>query len=180
MRLFLKGIKKILGRYQKNRRGFVLVLTLMLITLLSVLAITSFEMVMATTQITSNHKRYLKSLYSADAGIEQTVYVLKKAEAAGLWSGIVWGTPSSLGSLSLNTKDQSSNNWNFSSNIWTMSNTETDCNYSVIVYINGDDAADRQIYVESTGTESGFSKTVVAGIENTPSVRITRWMEKEM
>jgi len=173
MRLFLKGINKILGRYQNNRRGFVLILTLMLISLLSVLAITSFEMVIATTQITGNHKRYLQSLYTADAGIEHTVYVLKIAEP---WS-LTWGTPSSLSGLSLNTKDQGTNNWNFSSNKWTMSNS-TDCNYSVNVYINAD-AADRQIYVESTGTESGFSKTVIAGIENTPYVRITRWMEKK-
>ena len=191
MRLFLKGIKKILGRYQKNRRGFVLVLTLMLISLLSVLAITSFEMVIATIHITDNHKRYLQSLYAADAGVEHAVYVLNRANLNGDWDGIDWGESTlSLGSLSMHTNDEGNdNNWSISSNNWTMSNFQTGNNYSVRVYINRptpvpdppnpDIPADNFITVESTGTESGFTKTVIAEVVNSPTVRILRWRERD-
>ena len=190
MRLFLKGIKKILGRYQKNRRGFVLVLTLMLITLLSVLTITSFEMVIATTQITGNHKRYLQALYAADAGVEHSVYVLNRANLNGDWDEIDWGESTlSLGSLSMHTNDEGNdNNWSISSNnlTWTMSNSQTGNNYSVRVYINhpipdpdNNILADNFITVESTGTESGFTKTVIAEVVNSPTVRILRWRERD-
>jgi hypothetical protein len=180
MRLFLKGTKKILGRYQKNRKGFVLVLTLLLISLLSVLAITSFEMVIATTQITGNHKRYLQALYTADTGIEHTVYVLRRAKLNGNWSG-----PNVLSALALDTNDEVSGTWEWHNDInqWdTTASFEASHNYTVKVYINGV-PGDNQIYIESTGTEAGFSKTIVAGIINSPAVGavgITYWMEKEM
>jgi len=172
-------------RYPKDKRGFVLVLTLMLITLMSVLAITSFEMVIATIHITDNHKRYLQSLYAADAGVEHTVYVLKRAT----WSGISYTTPSTLQSgLDMDNKDEeASETWTWvggsetdlTVNKWTMTHTETGNNYSVIVKINNP-ASDNFITVESTGTESSFPKTVIAEVVNSPSVRILRWREREM
>ncbi|MDQ1327326.1 MAG: PilX protein [Candidatus Poribacteria bacterium] len=179
MNITLKNINSLFQRafwirYPKDKRGFVLVLTLMLISLLSVLAITSFELVTATTRITGNHKRYLQALYAADAGIEHTVYVLKEAEP---WS-LTWGDQSSLSGLSLDIKDEDTNNWNFISNNWTMSNSETGNNYTITLTIDPDPSV-QKILVESTGIESGFSKTVQAEIENSP-IRITRWMEKEM
>jgi len=205
MRLFLKGINKILGRYQKNRQGFVLILTLMLISLLSVLAITSFELVTATTRITRNHKLYTQALYSADAGIEHTFYVLNRADMNGDWSGITWGNPSTLYSLSMDnhvhTNDQVSGTWEWvpvtailpddwvpgwvpfngilPDHLWkTTPSFEASNNYSVKVYIRND-PADRRIYVESRGKELGFEKFIQAEIENS-QVRITRWMEREM
>jgi len=161
------------SRYTKDKRGFVLILMLMLISLMSVLAITSFELVTDTTKITGNHKRYLQALYTADAGIEHTVYVLKRADP---WS-ITWGTQSTLQTLAMDTEDQGTNNWSWSGSPnyrWTLSNSD----YSVTVTISSDSSV-HKIFVESTGAESGFSKTIQAEIENSP-VRITRWMEKEM
>jgi len=185
------------NRYLKKKQGFVLILTLMLISLLSVLAITSFELVTATTRITRNHKLYTQALYSADAGIEHTFYVLNRAN----WSGITWESPELLNTTlpitygTTGSTDQGSDTWTWTytpstlpdpSYYWYLSHSETGNTYTVKVYLNPyndvDDHNDHTIYVESKGTESGFEKTVVADVvaDSPGKIRLYRWREKEM
>lgn len=167
------------GKYSKDKRGFVLVLTLMLISLMSVLAITSFELVTSTTRITGNHKLYLQALYVADAGVEDTLSVLSIAD----WSGLDFteGNESTLSTLSLADIDA---NWVWDGvDTWSISNTDLGNTYDVALTMDiGDiaDPSDDKISLESVGTVSSFTKTIVAGISNSPSVKITLWMEKEI
>ncbi|HGJ66110.1 TPA: hypothetical protein ENS27_12100 [bacterium] len=168
------------GSYIREERGFVLVLTLMLISLMSVLAITSFELVTSTTRITSNHKLYLQALYVADAGVEDTLCVLSKAD----WNSLVFDpeTPSSLSTLSLDTIDV---NWVWDNvyNKWSLSKSDLGGNYTVELIMDAGDAGDTsddRLRLESTGTISGFTKVIVAEIGRVPSAKITLWMEKEI
>jgi len=169
------------GKYSKDKRGFVLVLTLMLISLMSVLAITSFELVTSTTRITGNHKLYLQALYVADAGVEDTLSVLSIAD----WSGLDFTTdpPSGLDTLHLDT-GFGWDSFDSVENKWTVSNSDLGSTYDVTLTMDaGDDPSDPsddKIRLESTGTVSSFTKTIVAGISNSPSVKITLWMEKEI
>jgi len=170
--------------HQKNRdnyeKGFVLVLALMLITLMSVLAITSFELVISTTRITNNHKKYLQALYIADSGIEHTLCVLSKIN----WAGFNW-QESSFSNLNLSNVDASSNNpdWFYSSGSWQMTNSNDLGNsYTVTMtmIVDGNNPNNNRFRVESTGTVSSFTKTIVAEIGNIPDPKILLWMEKEM
>jgi len=162
---------------KSHRKGFVLVLALMLITLMSVLAITSFELVISTTRITNNHKKYLQALYVADAGVEHTLCVLSKVD----WTGFDW-QESSFSNLNLSNVDSSSNDtdWFYSSGSWQMTNSgDLGNSYTVTMtmIVNG---SDHKFRVESTGTVSSFTKTIVAEIGNIPDPKILSWMEKEM
>jgi Tfp pilus assembly protein PilX len=167
------------GSYIREERGFVLVLTLMLISLMSVLAITSFELVTSTTRITSNHKLYLQALYVADAGVEDTLCVLSKAG----WGSLVFDpeTPSSLSTLSLDTIDV---NWVWNGvDEWSLSKSDLGGTYAVTLTMDAGDAGDTsddRLVLESTGTISGFTKVIVAEIGRVPSAKITLWMEKEI
>ncbi len=161
-----------------NQKGFVLVLALMLITLMSVLAITSFELVISTTRMTNNHKKYLQSLYVADAGVEHTLSVLSLVD----WSGFDW-EESSFGNLNLSNVDASLNDldWSYSSGVWQMTNNELGNSYTVTLSMIVDsDPNNNRFRVESTGTVSSFTKTIVAEIGNIPNPKILLWMEKEM
>jgi len=179
------------GKYSKDKRGFVLVLTLMLISLMSVLAITSFELVTSTTRITGNHKLYLQALYVADAGVEDTLSVLSRADVDENWDLLVFDpeTPSTLQTLSLGDYDVNGDEsildweWDGVSNTWSISNSDLGSTYNVTLTMDAGDAGDTtddKLVLESTGTVSSFTKTIVAGISNSPSVKITLWMEKEI
>lgn len=172
-------IRAFWGKYSKDKRGFVLVLTLMLISLMSVLAITSFELVTSTTRITGNHKLYLQALYVADAGVEDALCVLSIAD----WSGLDFTTPdpNTLSTLSLDTINAS---WVWDGvDTWSLSNSDLGSTYDVTLTMDAGDAGDTsddKLVLESVGTVSSFTKTIVAGISNSPSVKITLWMEKEI
>jgi Tfp pilus assembly protein PilX len=150
---------------------------------MSVLAITSFELVTSTTRITGNHKLYLQALYVADAGVEDTLCVLSKAD----WSGLDFETPdeSTLSTLSLDTIDA---NWSWDGvNTWSLSNSDLDNPYNVTLTMKAGDAgdpSDDRLLLESMGTvtfgTNNFYKTIVAEIAEHPSKKITLWMEKEI
>jgi len=184
-RLFQKAFW---DKYINDKQGFVLILTMLLISLMSVLTITTFELVTSTTRITGNHKTYLQSLYVADAGVEHALYVLSKTVTTDFdWSD------SSFQNLGLAAADNSTNSvdwvsgsghWEFTEDgtvwvpgHWAMANNELSGSYSVILTM---DAVKKLFIVESLGTASGFQKTIVAEITNSPSAKITTWMEKEM
>lgn len=186
-------------RKNKNKqKGFVLVLTLMLITLMSVLAITSFELVISTTRMTNNHKKYLQSLYVADSGIEHTLCVLSLVDwVSGGWTELNGWTSEKFANLNLGNIDSSSNSsdWQYIYNSeknewqWTMTNDELGNSYTVtitMVIVNDDDGDDddspdnNKFYIESTGTVSSFTKTIVAEIGSIPNPKILLWMEKEL
>lgn len=166
---------------EKREKGFVLVLTLMMISLLSVLAVTSFELVISTTRITKNHKDYLKALYTADAGVEHTLSLLSKVD----WidPDYDW-TETSFQNLNLGTIDNSANSpdWNYDivSKQWQMTNNGLGNSYTVILTMDTSDPDNYKFHLESTGTVSSFTKTIVADIGSIPTPKIILWMEKEM
>jgi len=166
-------------KYAKRQKGFVLVLTLMMISLLSVLAITSFELVISTTRITKNHKDYLKTLYTADAGVEHTLCLLSEVD----WTGYDW-TDTSFQNLDLGNLDTGANSsdWNFDSGLkqWQMTNEGLGDSYTVIMTMDTSDPDNCKFHLESTGTVLSFTKTIVADIGGIPNPQITLWMEKEM
>jgi hypothetical protein len=163
-------------KYINDKRGFVLVLTLMLISLMSVLTITTFELVMSTTRITSNHKTYLQALYVADAGVEHTLYVLSRTVPTNFdWS------VTSFNNLPLAANDNNTNSVDWiGSGQRQMTNDNLGSSYTVTLTMNAVNANPRLFIVRSLGTASGFQKTIVAEITNSPSAKITTWMEKEM
>lgn len=185
-------------KHLKSQKGFVLVLTLMLITLMSVLAITSFELVISTTRMTNNHKKYLQALYVADAGIEHTLCVLSLIDwAGGGWTEQNGWTSEKFAGLNLGNIDNSSNSpdWQYVYNSekndwqWTMTNGELGSSYTItitMVIVNDDDGDEdddpynNKFVIESTGTVSSFTKTIVADIGNIPDPKILMWMEKEI
>jgi Tfp pilus assembly protein PilX len=168
-------------KYINDKRGFVMVLTLLLISLMSVLTITTFELVMSTTRITNNHKSYLQALYVADAGVEHTLYVLSQTVP----SNFDWSV-SSFENLPLAANDSSTNNpdWghehipNSTSIMRVATNAELGSSYTVTLTMNAVNANPRLFIVRSLGTASGFQKTIVAEIS--PSARIITWMEEEL
>jgi len=176
--------------HQKNKdnyeKGFVLVLALMLITLMSVLAITSFELVISTTRITNNHKKYLQALYVADAGVEHTLCVLSKVS----WIGDGWIEEGGLSYQELYEKFGNLNlgaGWNYDSGTkqWQTTNNDLDNPYTVTMTMIVEEVEESKFRVdkfrvESTGTVSSFTKTIVAEIGNIPDPKILLWMEKEM
>ena len=171
--------KRFCGKHAKHEKGFVLVLTLMMISLLSVLAITSFELVISTIRITNNHKNYLETLYTADAGVEHTLCVLSKVS----WTGFAW-TDLAFQTLGLDAIDASPNSPDWSYNIvskqWQMTNNQLGDSYTVIMTMDVSDPSNNRFHLESTGTVLSFTKTIVADIGNIPNPQITLWMEKEM
>jgi Tfp pilus assembly protein PilX len=130
--------KAFCGKHAKREKGFVLVLTLMMISLLSVLAITSFELVISTMRITNNHKNYLKALYTADAGVEHALCVLSNPVVS--WSGLNWTNPSTLSTLNLNnTSLISSYRWDPFDSVnkkWTATKTDLGDTYTVTLTMN--------------------------------------------
>lgn len=167
------------GNYINNEKGFVLVLTLMMISLMSVLAITSFELVTSTTKITSNHKLYLQALYVADAGVEDALRVLSDSSVS--WASLDFATPDTLSTLNLDT----SFGWETFDSVndkWTVTNSDLGDSYTITLTMDAGDLGssdDDRIKVESTATVSGFTKTIEAMITNSPDVIITRWMEND-
>jgi len=63
----------------KNEKGVALILALMLMVALSLLAITSFEILSGSIRIARNHKDDLRALYVAEAGIEDGVSQLRES-----------------------------------------------------------------------------------------------------
>jgi Tfp pilus assembly protein PilX len=68
---------------QKNKRGVVLILAMFVMVALSLLTITSFELLTGSIRIAKNHKEDLQALYVAEAGIEEGV---KRMRATGTCS----------------------------------------------------------------------------------------------
>ena len=58
---------------RRNESGVALLLTIILMIVFSLLAISLFDMLMASTQISGNHRLELRTLYIADAGLEDTI-----------------------------------------------------------------------------------------------------------
>ena len=77
----------------KDKKGVALILALMLMTALSLLTITSFEILTGSIGIARNHKDDLQSLYVAEAGIEDAILQLRFS----------WSVSSTSGSLDGNT-----------------------------------------------------------------------------
>lgn len=68
----------------QNERGAALLLTLILMLVLSLLTVSLYEMLQASTQITGNHKLELRATYIADAGVEDAINRLRIAPT---WPG---------------------------------------------------------------------------------------------
>jgi Tfp pilus assembly protein PilX len=155
-------------KYINDKRGFVLVLTLMLISIMSVLTITTFELVMSTTRITGNHKNYLQALYVADAGVEHTLSAISRA--ATNFDGTL--SNDQRGSAIV----AADNSWSYitGSDQCTVTNNDLGGTYTVTLTMED---GTNLFTVESTGTAAGFEKTIVAEISS--SARIITWMEKK-
>ena len=63
----------------QEQRGAAMLLSIMLMVVLSLLTITLFELLTASTQITGNHRLEIRTLYIADAGVEAAINVLRDA-----------------------------------------------------------------------------------------------------
>ena len=63
--------------YWQNERGAAMLLSIMLMVVLSLLTITLFELLTASTQITGNHRLEIRTLYVADAGVEAAINKLR-------------------------------------------------------------------------------------------------------
>ena len=61
----------------QNERGAAMLLSIMLMVVLSILTITLFELLTASTQITGNHRLEVRTLYVADAGVEAAINELR-------------------------------------------------------------------------------------------------------
>jgi Tfp pilus assembly protein PilX len=61
----------------QSERGVALLLTLMLMVVFSLLSVSLFEMLKASTQISGNHRFDLKATYIADAGVEDAINRLR-------------------------------------------------------------------------------------------------------
>jgi hypothetical protein len=158
-------------KYINDKRGFVLVLTLMLISIMSVLTITTFELVMSTTRITSNHKSYLQALYVAEAGVEHSLSVLSQNVPTNFDGSI-----SNFGALgtAIVTADS---NWSYNgSDQCAVTNNDLGSSYTVTLTM---DTARKLFIVRSLGTASGFEKTIVAEISSSGKKIIT-WREEEL
>ncbi len=75
--------KFIKTKINDKERGAALIIALMVAVSLSMLIISTLEMVTSGIYITSNHKKYLRSLYMADAGVEDSI---KQLRADPNWS----------------------------------------------------------------------------------------------
>lgn len=75
--------KFIAKKVNNIERGAVLIIALMVASALSLLIISTLEMVTSGTYIANNHKKYLQSLYIADAGVEDSI---KHLRANPSWS----------------------------------------------------------------------------------------------
>ena len=156
-------------KYINDKRGFVLVLTLLLISIMSVLTIATFELVMSTTRITGNHKNYLQALYLADAGVEHTLSVLSQNVPTNFD-----GTISNVQLLG-QAIVAADNSWSYNNlNLCTVTNNDLGGSYTVTLTM---EAGTKLFTVESIGTAAGFEKTIVAEISS--SARIITWMEKK-
>jgi hypothetical protein len=58
---------------QSNKRGVILILAMFIMVALTLLTLTSFELLISTIRISGNHKNDLQALYVAEAGIEEGV-----------------------------------------------------------------------------------------------------------
>ena len=63
--------------HPQSERGAALLLSVMLMVVLSLLTITLFELLTASTQITGNHRLEIRTLYIADAGVEAAINELR-------------------------------------------------------------------------------------------------------
>jgi len=60
-------------RFSKNEGGVALILALIVMTMLSLLVISSLELLTTNIRITGNHIHDIQALYVADAGIENAI-----------------------------------------------------------------------------------------------------------
>lgn len=74
----------------QNERGVALLLTIMLMVVFSLLSVSLFEMLKASTQISGNHRLELRTLYIANAGVEDTIKRLCDADEVD-WDNFVRG-----------------------------------------------------------------------------------------
>ena len=83
---FCRGIKSNTGRptlvgiyhlAPKEQRGAALIIALIVMTMLSMLTISSLEMLTISVQISGNHVHDLQALYIADAGVEHAISMLR-------------------------------------------------------------------------------------------------------
>ena len=70
----------------QNERGAALLLTMILMLVLSLLTVSLYEMLQASTQITGNHKLELRATYIADAGVEDAINRLRNTPT---WAGTI-------------------------------------------------------------------------------------------
>ena len=61
----------------RNESGAAMLLSIMLMVVLSLLTITLFELLTASTQIIGNHRLEIRTLYIADAGVEAAINELR-------------------------------------------------------------------------------------------------------
>lgn len=61
----------------QNERGVALLLTMILMIVLSLLTVSMFELLKASTQIAGNHKQDLQAMFIADAGVEDAINQLR-------------------------------------------------------------------------------------------------------
>lgn len=65
------------GDHPQSERGAAMLLSIMLMVVLSLLTITLFELLTASTQIAGNHRLEIRTLYIADAGVEAAINELR-------------------------------------------------------------------------------------------------------
>ncbi len=81
----------------RDERGAALLLTIILMMVLSLLTVTLFELLQASTQIAGNHRQDLQAINTADAGVEDAINRLRidpddTAAFSGDLSGGTYGT----------------------------------------------------------------------------------------
>lgn len=116
----------------QNERGAALLLTMMLMLVLSLLTVSLYEMLQASTQITGNHKLELKASYIADAGVEDAIDRLRDA-------------PGLTGDFSVEFPAGSGNTYA----VEVVRNVDVSGLGSPVI---------REVVITSTGTSSGFSR----------------------
>lgn len=62
----------------QNERGAALLLTMILMLVFSLLTVSLYELLEASTQITGNHRLELRTTYIADAGVEDAINELRE------------------------------------------------------------------------------------------------------
>ncbi len=80
---------------RRNEHGAALLLTLILMLVLSLLTVSLYELLQASTQITGNHRLELRTTYIADAGVEAAINELRVdpswVDAGGVFIDVAFG-----------------------------------------------------------------------------------------